>query len=40
MSKTLDRNIEKARKNIDDNNLFIEDTIEILKEYREYLKNI
>ncbi|WP_026803165.1 methyl-accepting chemotaxis protein [Aliarcobacter lanthieri] len=34
MSKTLDRNIEKARKDIDDNNIFIDNTIEILGKFQ------
>ncbi|RBQ32544.1 chemotaxis protein [Arcobacter sp. FW59] len=34
MSKTLDRNIEIARKDIDDNNIFIENTIDILGKFQ------
>ena len=34
MSKTLDKNIEIARKEIDDNNIFIENTITILSKFQ------
>ncbi len=35
MSKILDQNIEIARKEIDDNNLFIETTIDILEKFQK-----
>ena len=35
MSKILDKNIEIARKEIDDNNLFIETTIDILEKFQK-----
>ncbi|OCL83196.1 methyl-accepting chemotaxis protein [Arcobacter porcinus] len=35
MSKTLDHNIDIARKEIDDNNLFIENSIEILTKFQK-----
>ena len=35
MSKILDQNIEIVRKEIDDNNLFIETTIDILEKFQK-----
>lgn len=35
ISKILDNNIEIARKEIDDNNLFIETTIDILEKFQK-----